>query len=88
VDVNAFMKDKVEIDFSKCDIEGSELMFIENYGDLLRKVRYAVFALHHDLCDTEKCLSILESLGFQQTISRANDSCSVSFHSRGQTPGT
>jgi FkbM family methyltransferase len=82
-DLNTLMKDKVEIDLLKCDIEGAELMFIENYGDLLRKVRYAVFELHHHQCNTEKCLSILESLGFGQTIVRANDSCSVTLHSRG-----
>jgi FkbM family methyltransferase len=82
VDVNALMRDKVAIDLLKCDIEGAELVFLENYGDLLRKVRYAVFELHHNLCDTEKCLRILESLGFHHTILRANDSCSVSFHSR------
>lgn len=82
VDVDTLMKDKAEIDLLKCDIEGAELMFIENYGDLLRKVKYAVFELHHDQCDTGKCVSMLESLGFQQTILRANDSFSVSFHSR------
>jgi FkbM family methyltransferase len=83
VDLNALMKDKVEIDLLKCDIEGAELMFLENYGDLLGKVRHAVFELHHNLCDTQKCLGMLKSLGFQQTLLRDNDSCSVSFHSRG-----
>jgi FkbM family methyltransferase len=82
VDVNTLMEDKVEIDLLKCDIEGAELIFIENYGDLLRKVRYAVFELHHDQCDTQKCVSMLQSLGFRQTILRTNDSFSVSFHSR------
>jgi FkbM family methyltransferase len=83
VDVDALMQDKVAIDLLKCDIEGAELIFIENYSDLLRKARYAVFELHHNLCDTEKCLRMLESLGFHHTILRANDACSVSFHSRG-----
>ena len=83
VDVDSLMKDKTEIDLLKCDIEGSELMFIENYGDLLHKVKHAVFELHHDQCDTKKCMAILESLGFRQTILRANDSFCVSFYSRG-----
>lgn len=82
VDVDTLMHDKTEIDLLKCDIEGAELMFLENYGDLLRKVRYAVFELHHDQCDTKKCVSILERLGFQQTILRANNSFSVCFFSR------
>ncbi|MGA9545019.1 MAG: FkbM family methyltransferase [Candidatus Sulfotelmatobacter sp.] len=81
-DLNALMTDKPEIDLLKCDVEGAELIFLENYGDLLRKVRYAVFELHHNLCDTQKCLDTLRGLGFQQKILRANDSCAVSFHSR------
>jgi len=82
LDLDALMKDKVEIDLLKCDIEGAELNFLENYADLLRKVKYAVFELHHHQCDTAKCLGILQSLGFRQTTLRANDSCSVTFHSR------
>jgi FkbM family methyltransferase len=82
VDVIAVMKEKDTIDLLKCDIEGAELMFLQNYGDLLRKVRYAVFELHHKLCDTQKCLSLLQGMGFQHTILRANDDCSVSFHSK------
>jgi FkbM family methyltransferase len=83
VDVNSLMKDKTEVDLLKCDIEGSELMFIENYGELLRKVKYAVFELHHDQCDTRKCMTALESLGFRQTLLRTNDSFCLSFFSRG-----
>ena len=83
VDVDTLMKDKAEIDLLKCDIEGAELAFIENYRDLLRKVKYAVFELHHDQCDTGKCMKMLESLGFKQAILRANASFSLSFHSRG-----
>jgi FkbM family methyltransferase len=83
VDLQTLMKDKGTIDLLKCDVEGAELLFIENYGDLLRNVRYAVFELHRKLCDTEKCLRLLEGMGFRHTILRANDDCSVSFHSRG-----
>lgn len=82
VDLDTLMQDKVQIDLLKCDIEGAELLFIENYSDLLRKVRYAVFELHHHLCDSEKCLSKLQSLGFSKTILRTTEACSVSFHTR------
>jgi hypothetical protein len=83
VDVDALIKDKFEIDLLKCDIEGAELMFIENYGDLLRRVRTAVLELHHHQCDTKRCVRLLESLGFRQTILRFNDSFSVCLFSRG-----
>jgi len=38
----------------KADVEGPELRLIENYGDLLGRVRAAVFELHHDFCDAER----------------------------------
>src|ERR1700678_208621 len=82
VDLDLLMKDRVEIDLLKCDIEGSELLFIESYPDLLRKVKHAVFELHHDQCDTGKSVGMLEEFGFRQTILRANRSFSVSLFSR------
>jgi len=82
VDLDDVMKDKAKIDLLKCDIEGAELILIETYPDLLCKVKHAVFELHNSQCDTGKCLSLLEALGFQQTILRGNDSCCVSFHNR------
>jgi len=83
VDLDSLMGDRPEIDLLKCDIEGGELVFIQNYAGLLRKVRNAVVELHHDQCDTKECVKALEALGFRQTVLRANDSCSVSFFARG-----
>lgn len=82
VDLDSIMGDRIEVDLLKCDIEGTELLFIQSYADLLRKVKHAVFELHHDQCDTKKCVRILEELGFHQTIQRANSSFSVSLFSR------
>jgi len=82
VDLDSLMADKSEIDLLKCDIEGAELLFIQNYAGLLRKVKHAVFELHHDQCDTKECVRTLESLGFHQTILQTNGSVSVSFFSR------
>jgi hypothetical protein len=58
------------------------LVFVQNYAGLLRKVKHAVFELHHDQCDTKKCVGALEELGFHETILRANSSFSVSLFSR------
>src|SRR5271155_2973075 len=82
VDLNSLMREKSEIDLLKCDIEGAELLFIRNYADLLRKVKQAVFELHHDQCDTAECVRTLEDMGFHQTVLRANSSFSVSLFSR------
>jgi FkbM family methyltransferase len=82
VDLSTLMKDQAVIHLLKCDIEGAELMFIENYDDLLQKVRHAVFELHHDQCDTKRCVNLLQNLGFRQTVLRATDSFSVCLFSR------
>ena len=60
VDINDFYNQDSEIDLLKSDIQGSELSFLENYNqNLLKKVRFAIFELHHDVCDPERCLSVL-----------------------------
>lgn len=52
VNLSHLMSEKSEIDLLKCDIEGAEQLFIENYPELLDKVKNAVFEFHDDLCDT------------------------------------
>ena len=66
-----------EIDLLKCDIEGSELQFVENYPDLLRRVRVAVIELHDDLCDTRRCRDILGSVFPQRLVLRKERNYSV-----------
>lgn len=70
VDLEKLLGDGEAIDLLKCDIEGAELTFLENYPDLLKRVRAAVFELHHERCDTEKCVRILRDAGFtdQRTL--------------------
>jgi FkbM family methyltransferase len=82
VDLFLLMQDKPEIDLLKCDIEGSELLFIENYPDLLSRVRNAVFEFHDGLCDTGKCLILLEQAGFRRQVSRSCPGISVCFFSK------
>ncbi len=63
IDINTFYNDNTVIDLLKCDVEGSELDFAENYKDLLRKTRVAVFEMHHTKCDTKKCIEIIIQSG-------------------------
>jgi FkbM family methyltransferase len=53
-----------EIDLLKCDIEGSELIFLQNYKNLLFRVKNIVFEFHHNMCDTKYCYEILKEAGF------------------------
>lgn len=71
------------IDLLKCDIEGAELLFVENYPELLRRCSRLVFELHHDRCDTQKCARILADLGFiNQTTLRETPTFSVCHFSK------
>ncbi|HYJ86600.1 MAG TPA: FkbM family methyltransferase [Pyrinomonadaceae bacterium] len=83
IDIETLLGDDKVIDLLKCDIEGAELSFLENYGDYMGHVTAAVFELHHDRCDTEKCMRILYDLGFiEQTTLRDTATFSVRYFSR------
>ena len=82
LDLSVLMENTDEIDLLKCDIEGAELLFLENYAELLGKVRSAVFELHHEQCDTLKCREILKKNGFRETVLRDTPTFSVNFMTR------
>jgi FkbM family methyltransferase len=78
IDLDELLSNVSRIDLLKCDIEGAELLFIENYPELLRKVSVAVFELHSDLCDTARCRELLTQYGFTHAeTDRAGDPFSV-----------
>ena len=75
-----YCKKDEQIDFLKCDIEGSEEIFLENYKELVRKVKFAVFEFHPSICDKTKCLHLLEMAGFNRNITlKENDITSINF---------
>lgn len=51
------------LDLLKCDIEGAEQAFLENYPGLLARTRFAVVELHHDRCDRARCRELLRDSG-------------------------
>ena len=64
VDLGAVVGPSRRVGLLKCDIEGSEQVFIENYkSDLLLRTDAAVFEFHHRLCDVPHCLQILSDSG-------------------------
>jgi FkbM family methyltransferase len=83
VDLEELLPPDCEIDLLKCDIEGSEEPFIENYGALLRRVRVAVFELHGDRCDVGRCERLLSEAGFAQgRTTTVNGHCRVVVFTR------
>jgi FkbM family methyltransferase len=55
----------------KCDIEGAELAFLENYPELLKRTKIAVLELHTQKCDESRCISLLSAAGLAVQINLA-----------------
>jgi FkbM family methyltransferase len=66
LDLTTLLQAGEKIHLLKCDIEGAELQFIENYPDLLQNVESAVFELHPTACNTDRCIELLKSAGLVQ----------------------
>lgn len=68
----------------KCDIEGAEELFLENYPDLLRRVERMVLELHPQRCDTSRCVALLADAGLtRRTVLRDSpDDFSIEFFER------
>lgn len=63
IDLTSLYSEHCNIDLLKCDIEGSELLFLENYKHLLTGVRCAVFEFHHNYYNPRQCFDILAEVG-------------------------
>src|SRR5581483_7781357 len=66
VDLMSLVEPANRVAMLKCDIEGSEQALIETYAnDLLPIVQVAVFELHHNLCDVQRCYELLADAGLR-----------------------
>lgn len=63
IDIDSLTRSAPFIDLLKCDIEGSEELFIECNEQLFHKTRNAVFEFHPDLCDVKRCVKLLADYG-------------------------
>jgi FkbM family methyltransferase len=61
------------VDLLKCDIEGSELEFLRNYPDLLRRTRSLVIEFHPNKCDEKQCRMLLDSYSFRHVNTIEDD---------------
>jgi len=64
VDLNTLIPNSASISLIKCDIEGSEQRFQDNYAELLRRTQAAVLELHHSYIDPDKFHDGMKALGF------------------------
>jgi len=64
VDIDVLVGDpNRRIDLLKCDIEGSEEIFISTYPGLLSRCAFAVFEFHAGECDVTRCRLLLSQAG-------------------------
>lgn len=63
VDLHKIIDDKTVIHLLKCDIEGAEQLFLENYSSFMERVQAAVFEFHPNQCDVNKCLDLIRNAG-------------------------
>jgi FkbM family methyltransferase len=63
VDLESLVPADRRVAVLKCDIEGAEELFVSSYGELLRRVDGAVFELHEQLCDVDRCRALLAEAG-------------------------
>src|SRR5262249_31896322 len=64
LDLEELVPAETVVDLIKCDIEGSELDFLQNYSDLLRRTRILAIEFHPHHCDVLACRNLLNAYGF------------------------
>jgi FkbM family methyltransferase len=64
INLDSLIPADIPIALLKCDIEGSEQTFQDNYHNLLLRTEAAVIELHHRLVDPEKFHEGMRTLGF------------------------
>jgi FkbM family methyltransferase len=75
-----------QIHLLKCDIEGSELNFLENYPDILQKTKTLVIEFHPEFCDIRTCKEILKRNGFNHSqVFKDYGNCSIHYFAKTET---
>ena len=68
MDLNSVTADMPVVHLIKCDIEGSEFAFLENYAELLGKTRRVVIEFHSPFGDIARATETLRNMGFPKVI--------------------
>ena len=64
VNLDSLTSEMPVVHLIKCDIEGSEFAFLENYADLLKKTRRVVIEFHSHFGDIARATETLRQMGF------------------------
>ena len=66
VNLDSLTSEMPVVHLIKCDIEGSEFAFLENYADLLKKTRRVVIEFHSHFGDIAQATEALRNMGFSK----------------------
>ncbi len=65
LDLESILPPKVPIDLLKCDIEGSESVFLPSYPEILARTRFLAIELHPLHCQIEECRRTIMASGME-----------------------
>jgi FkbM family methyltransferase len=84
VDLTTLVPGDVRIPLVKIDIEGAELLLLDSYRDLLVRADSVVIELHHMLCDTGRCRTLLADAGLARNtlLQTFPDACTLELFTR------
>jgi FkbM family methyltransferase len=66
VDLDRDVPSSEPIHLLKCDIEGAEFPFVENYAGLMGRVEVAIFEIHHGAGSVEQLKETLKRVGLSE----------------------
>ena len=66
LDLDSILSPESQIDLLKCDIEGSESVFLRTYPHILARTRLLVIEFHPTHCDIAECRRSLATSGFER----------------------
>lgn len=89
VDLSKLLEDVETIDLLKCDIEGAEFDFVEEFPEFFRKVKAAVFEFHNYGRSIADCRKTIMSYGLTpREVLRQTDLFTIELFAREPLPNT
>jgi FkbM family methyltransferase len=87
LDIEQLLDSNRCVSLLKCDIEGAEEVFLEEYPELLRRTEVVVIEIHGNLCNANRCVQLLEDAGFaERSVLSRWEQQSVELYTRGRAP--
>jgi FkbM family methyltransferase len=87
IDLDRLLPGESRIALMKCDIEGCEKRFLENYPELVARTANAVFEFHEPACSVAEGTAKLAELGLTHAVRLRDSGPNQTWYFRQQTIG-